>query len=296
MSYFATVIGIAGLNIILALSVYVNLAVGQFSLAQVGFWAIGAYASAILTTLYGVPLAPALAAGALICALIGLGLGYPCLRIRGIYLALATLGFSEMVRVFFLNFKWQVTRDGVPIGPDGTLGFRNVAVLTNVTDILIAVVLLILFFVWLSRTRFGLAMDAIRQDDLAAESLGVDVVATKVITFAIGAAIAGIGGGLYANYISYITSENFGFQLTLVSVLFVALGGSTTFIGPIVGAVLLTLLPEYIRFLADYRMMFYGLVVLLIMIWRPNGLIDGALIKHILRPFSGQRREKPRSA
>lgn len=296
MSYFATVIGIAGLNIILALSVYVNLAVGQFSLAQVGFWAIGAYCSAMLTTLYGVPLVPALAAGAVVCALIGAVLGYPCLRISGIYLALATLGFSEVVRVFFLNFSWQVTRDGVPLGPDATLGFRNIAVLTNVSDILIAVALLILFFLWLSRSRFGLAMDAIRQDDLAAESLGVNVVAAKVITFAIGAAIAGIGGGLYANYISYVTSDNFGFELTLVSVLFVALGGSTTFLGPILGAALLTLLPEYIRFLADYRMMFYGVLVLLIMIWRPNGLIDHALLTRVERILRGRRTEATRSA
>ena len=122
------------------------------------------------------------------------------------------------------------------------------------------------------------------------------MVATKVITFAIGAAIAGIGGGLYANYISYITSENFGFELTLVSVLFVALGGSTTFLGPILGAVLLTLLPEYIRFLADYRMMFYGVLVLLIMIWRPNGLIDGALLNQVERILRGRRTEATRSA
>jgi branched-chain amino acid transport system permease protein len=296
MSYLATVVGIAGLNVILALSVYMNLAVGQFSLAQVGFWAIGAYCSAILTTLYGMPLVPALAAGALVCALIGILLGYPCLRIRGIYLALATLGFSEMVRVFFLNFKWQVTRDGVPLGPDATLGFRNILVLTDVPDILITVALLILFFIWLSRSRFGLAMDSIRQDDLAAESLGIDVVAAKVVTFAIGAAIAGIGGGLYANYISYITSDNFGFQLTLVSVLFVALGGSTTFLGPILGAVLLTFLPEYIRFLADYRMMFYGLLVLLIMIWRPKGLIDDALLHRLGRALRGREAEGTRGA
>ncbi len=290
MSYFSTVVGIVGLNIILALSVYMTFAVGQFSLAQVGFWAIGAYCAAILTTLYGVPLLPALIAAALLCACIGIVIGYPCLRIRGIYLALATLGFSEMVRVFFLNFKWQVVRNGVPMGPDGTLGFRNILVLTDVSHILITVALLIVFFLWLQRSRFGLAMDAVRQDDLAAESVGTNVVGAKVAAFAIGAAIAGIGGGLHANYISYITSENFGFQLTLVSVLFVALGGSSTFLGPILGAVLLTVLPEYVRFLAEYRMIFYGAFVLLIMIWRPKGLIDDQML-HGISSFFRRRAE-----
>ena len=294
MSYLATIASIAGLNVLLALSVYMNFAAGQFSLAQVGFWAIGAYASAMLTTLYGVPLVPSLLAAALLSAAIGLVLGYPCLRVRGIYLALATLGFSEVVRVFFLNFRWQVLQDGVPAGPNGALGFRNIVVLTALPQILVAVAIAILFFAWLERSRFGLALDAVRQDELAAENVGLDVVRAKVAAFAIGAAIAGIGGGLYANYISYITSENFGFQLTLVSVLFVALGGSTTFWGPVLGAVLLTILPEYIRFLAEYRMMFYGLFVLVIMILRPKGIIDAALVARV-RAALGRLRQASRA-
>src|SRR5689334_18120097 len=104
MSYLVTILTVAGLNAILALSVYLTLATGQFSLAQVGFWALGAYGAAMLTTLYGWPLLPALLVPALGCLCLGALLGYPCLRVRGIYLALATLGFSECVRIFFLNF------------------------------------------------------------------------------------------------------------------------------------------------------------------------------------------------
>ena len=127
MGYAVSIAEISGLNIVLALSVYATLMVGQFSLAQVGFWAIGAYATGVLTTLYGVPLVPGLLAAGVLCAAIGMVLGYPCLRIRGIYLALATVAFAEVVRVFFQNFTWKVTVAGVPLGPAGPLGFRGIA-------------------------------------------------------------------------------------------------------------------------------------------------------------------------
>ena len=125
MSYSVTILTVAGLNSILALSVYLTLATGQFSLAQVGFWAIGAYGAAMLTTLWGWPLLPALLVPAVASFFIGLALGYPCLRVRGIYLALATLGFSEVVRIFFLNFVYQVPIDGVPTGPTAYSAFAT---------------------------------------------------------------------------------------------------------------------------------------------------------------------------
>lgn len=281
MGYLTTVFCLVGLNILLALSVYITLATGQFSLAQVGFWAIGAYCCAILTTIYDFHLIFALLSAGVLCGFIGVIIGYPCLRIRGIYLALATLGFSEMVRVFFLNFKFQRMIGDKLIGPDGVLGFRYVKVLTTPWHIYIVVILIIIFFIVLERSRLGLALNAVQEDDLAANSAGINVVFTKVLAFAIGAAIAGIGGGLYANYMSYITSQDFAFNLTLVAILFVALGGIETFYGPILGAIILTVLPEYLRFLQSYRMMFYGLLVLVIIILRPKGLIDGELLGRI---------------
>lgn len=274
MGYTETIFSSTGLNIILALSVYFSLTVGQFSLAQVGFWAIGAYVSAMLTALYGWPLLPALCATAIVCAALGVLLGFPCLRIRGMYLALATLGFSQVATELLSNFHFRVDVDGVLRGPEGLVGFRNIPVLTNVFDIYIFVALLLVFLWALERSRFGLVLVAVREDDVAAEFAGVNVVSIKVTMFALGAAVAGVGGGLFANYTSFISAQDFSFHQTLFSLLYVSVGGVTTFIGPVLGAVLLTLLPEYVRFLGDNRAIFYGVLVLVVMILRPRGLID----------------------
>ena len=204
------------MNAILALSVYLTLATGQFSLAQVGFWALGAYGAAMLTTLFGWPLLPALLAPALVCLLLGLALGYPCLRVRGIYLALATLGFSECVRIFFLNFTYQLPVGERLVGPAGVTGFRNVAVLTQPWHVALALVLIVIFLAAMERSRFGLTLAAIQEDETAAAAMGIDAVRAKLFAFALGAAVAAIGGGLYANYISFITSADFGFSLTMV--------------------------------------------------------------------------------
>lgn len=274
MSYLVTIFTVAGLNAILATSVYLTLATGQFSLAQVGFWALGAYGSAMLTTLYGWPLLPALIVPAVICFAIGLVLGYPCLRVKGIYLALATLGFSECVRIFFLNFTYQTEVGGRLIGPAGVTGFRNVVVLTQPWHVAIALILLIIALVAIERSRYGSMLAAIQEDETAASAMGIDTVAAKLLAFALGAAVAAIGGGLYANYMSFITSADFGFSLTMLAVLYVGAGGLGTFWGPVFGAALLTLLPEVARPLQEYRMVFYGLFVTLIVLVRPRGLID----------------------
>jgi branched-chain amino acid transport system permease protein len=288
MSYIVTMLTVAGLNAILAVSVYLTLLTGQFSLAQVGFWAIGAYGSAMLTTLYGWPLLPALLVPALICMALGTALAYPCLRVRGIYLALATLGFSECVRIFFLNFVYQIPVNGQPVGPAGVTGFRNVVVLTQPWHVFLALGILAVLLTGLERSRFGLMLTAIQEDETAASSLGIDAVRAKLFAFALGAGVAAIGGGLYANYMSFITSTDFGFGLTMVAVLYVGAGGLGTFWGPIFGAALLTLLPELIRPLQEYRMIFYGLLVTIIVILRPRGLIDEELVRWIGRLFTGR--------
>lgn len=280
---------VAGLNAILALSVYLTLATGQFSLAQVGFWALGAYGSAMLTTLFGWPLLPALLAPALVCLFLGLALGYPCLRVRGIYLALATLGFSECVRIFFLNFSYQLPIGGRLVGPAGVTGFRNVVVLTQPWHVALALVLIVVFLAAMERSRFGLTLAAIQEDETAAAAMGIDAVAAKLFAFALAAAVAAIGGGLYANYISFITSADFGFSLTMVAVLYVGAGGLGTFWGPLFGAALLTLLPEMIRPLQEYRMIFYGFLVIAIVLVRPRGLIDEEVVRWLGGAVRGRR-------
>ncbi len=274
MSYILNILELAGLNMLLALSVYATLKVGQFSLAQVGFWSIGAYGTGMLTTLYGFPLLPGVLVCGAACAVIGVMLGYPCLRIRGIYLALATVAFSEVVRVFFHNFKFQVEKGGKLVGPDATLGFRGIDVLTAWPQILCAVLVAIGVFAWIERSRLGLSANAVREDETAAACAGVNIVAIKVGMFAFGAFVAGVGGGLYSTYVSFINSDNFGFHLALISIFYVSVGGTERFYGPVIGALILTALPEVLRFAGDFRMVVYGVIVLALMVFFPRGLAD----------------------
>ena len=274
MYFLIAMIELAGLNIILALSVYATLMVGQFSLAQVGFWSIGAFVGGMLTTLYDFSLFPALLVAGGVCAVIGLLLGYPCLRIRGIYLTLATVAFSEVVRVFFNNFEFQKDVGGQMLGPAGPLGFRSIEVLTAWPQILIAVAAFVAVFAWIEHSRVGLATNAIREDEAAASCAGVNIVLVKVSMFVLGAFIAGVGGGLYSTYMSYVVADNFGFHLALISIFYVAVGGTERFYGPVFGAILLTFLPEAFRFTGDFRMIFYGAAILIMIVICPRGLVD----------------------
>jgi len=272
MTYALSITELCGLNILLAMSVYATLMVGQFSLAQVGFWSIGAYCTGMLTSMFGLSLLPALLACGALCALIGILLGYPCLRIRGIYLTLATVAFSEVVRVFFHNFTYQVPKDAGKVGPEGPVGFRSIEVLTAWPQILLAVLVVLCLFAWIERSRIGLSASAVREDETAAACAGIDIVAVKVGMFAFGAFIAGVGGGLFATYTSFVSSDNFGFHLALISIFYVAIGGTERFYGPVLGAILLTVLPEALRFTGNMRMLLYGVIVVILMVLYPRGL------------------------
>lgn len=288
MAYLTALFEISGLNILLALSVFATLMVGQFSLAQVGFWSIGAFVTAMLTTMYGYALFPALAVSGVLCAIVGIALGYPCLRIRGIYLTLATVAFTEVVRVFFSNLHHQVEIDGQLVGPAGALGFRGVDVIAAWPEIFAVVIVVVGLFFWIERSRIGLSANAIREDETAAAAMGINVVLVKVSMFAFGAAVAGVGGGLYASFSSFVLASNFSFHLALISIFYVAVGGMYRFYGPIVGAVLLTALPEFFRFATDYRMILYGVVVLIVVAAFPRGIVDEILYR------LDERRERKR--
>ncbi len=288
MAYLTALFEISGLNILLALSVFATLMVGQFSLAQVGFWSIGAFVTAMLTTMYGYALFPALAVSGVLCAIVGIALGYPCLRIRGIYLTLATVAFTEVVRVFFSNLHHQVEIDGQMVGPAGALGFRGVDVIAAWPEIFAVVIIVVGLFFWIERSRIGLSANAIREDETAAAAMGINVVLVKVSMFAFGAAVAGVGGGLYASFSSFVLASNFSFHLALISIFYVAVGGMYRFYGPIVGAVLLTALPEFFRFATDYRMILYGVVVLIVVAAFPRGIVDEILYR------LDERRERKR--
>jgi branched-chain amino acid transport system permease protein len=266
--YIEGVLALMGINILLALSVYAILTTDQLSLGNSGFMAIGAYASAYLTVKAGVPLFPALIIGALMASFIGLLIGFPALRLRGIYLVMATLGFGEMVRTFFLNFE--------PTG--GASGFRG-PMGSSLPLIYGWVAVFVVFFWLLDRSRLGRSLDAVRDDPQVASSMGLDVTLLKVWAFWLGAFIAGIAGGLYAHYMFYIESGNFNFLLSTMIVLYVILGGMETFWGAIAGAIIFSVLPEVLRFMKDWRLSLYGALLVTMMIVRPSGIITRQMVR-----------------
>jgi branched-chain amino acid transport system permease protein len=258
-----------GINILLALSVYAILTTDQLSLGNTGFMAIGAYVSAYLTVKSGFPLVPALIIGALTASVIGLLIGIPALRLKGIYLVMATLGFGEMVRTFFLNFE--------PTG--GASGFRG-PMGSSLILIYGFVLVFVVFFWLLSRSRLGRSLDAVRDDPEVASTMGLDVTHLKVWAFWLGAFIAGAAGGLYAHHMFYIESSNFNFLLATMIVLYVILGGMETFWGAVAGAIIFSILPEVLRFMKDWRLSFYGAVLVTMMIVRPSGIITREMARN----------------
>jgi branched-chain amino acid transport system permease protein len=271
-SYHLDLFSALGINILLAWSVYCPMAAGQLSVGNAGFMAIGAYISAILTAHAHVPLLLALVAGGLVAGFVGLLVGFPALRIRGIFLAMITLAFGEIVRNFFMNFLTSWT--------GGAYGFRGIGdAPISPTWIWGWVLFFALVFFLLSRTRMGLSMIAIHDDDTVSELMGINIVFLKVGSFGLGAFIAGLGGGLYAHYYLYIEPEFFNVWESIHMVLFVILGGMLTFWGGLLGAAIFTLLPEFLRFLQDWRGAFFGLIIVGLMIARPSGLLTRDVLR-----------------
>jgi branched-chain amino acid transport system permease protein len=226
--------------------------------------AIGAYTSAVLSKNFGIPFGLSLIGGAILSSLVGIGVGFPALRIKGIYLLLITLGFNEVIRVFFLNFKYT--------GAVG--GFGGIFPLTNLFNLYLVLILLILFFHRFQNSRLGRALRAIDQDQDAAEARGVPLTRMKTFAFGAGAFIAGLAGGFYAHFVMFIESGTFGFQRSLETMVFVILGGSQIFYGPILGAFLVTIIPESFRFLQKFRFEIFGACLVLMMVLRPRGILD----------------------
>ncbi|MFQ5693509.1 MAG: branched-chain amino acid ABC transporter permease, partial [Nitrospinota bacterium] len=259
-SYQASVLALFGINVLLAYSAYSPLATGQLSVGNAGFMAIGAYVSGIFTVKLGWGMQPALLAGAAAAGLVGMMVGFPALRLHGIYLAMATLGFGEIIRTFFLNLDYT----------GGAQGFRGFAG-TSWGVVWIWVAVFTALFWVMARSRLGLAFDAVRDDETVAELVGLKVTWIKVGAFTLGAFVAGVAGGLFAHFYLYIEPGNFGFMESIVIVLFVILGGMTTFWGAILGAGLFTVLPEVLRFMKDWRGVVFGGLIIFLMIVRPSG-------------------------
>jgi branched-chain amino acid transport system permease protein len=266
-TYYAGLFADIGILTLGALSVYIILATNQLSLGNAGFMGIGSYASSFLTTQLHWPLTAAVIVAALIATVIGIVVGFPALRLKGIYLAIATLGFGEMVRSFFLAFT--------PMGgASGYHGMRHVAlgyIWAWTTGILMLILLL-------EQSRLWLQMRAVHDDEVAASLVGLNTTLIKVGAFGFGAAVAAVAGALFAHHHVYIEPGNFGFERSIDFVLAVILGGSTIGLGPLAGAALLVLLPEWLRFVADWRLAAFGALLILVLLTRRQGLLDRALL------------------
>ncbi|HEX6209758.1 MAG TPA: branched-chain amino acid ABC transporter permease [Methylomirabilota bacterium] len=273
-----------GINLILALSLYFPLSAGQLSLGQGGFMAIGAYVASWLTAAQGWPWPVAFALAALAAGVVGALVGLPALRVRGIYLVLLTMAFGEIVRVFFLNFA--------PTG--AAQGFRGMPFATSLPLVAGLALVVAVLAARTAGSRMGRAFAAINRDELAAEVIGVDVVRAKLASFTVGAVVAGLAGALWAHYVQFIEPEEFGFARSVMPFTFVVVGGIETFWGAIAGAAVLTLLPEWLRFLKEWRLALYGLAMLAVMIVRPQGLIDHRLLGAMRRWLPGHAKEVAR--
>lgn len=267
-TYYASLLAEAGILLLGALSVYIILATGQLSLGNAAFMAIGAYLTSYLTVEAGVPITPALVIAAVTAGLIGVIVGFPALRLKGIYLAMATLGFGEMMRSFFINFSTMG-------GSGGFHGMKHISV--GYIWAWAGGILVVLMLV--ERSRVWLEMQAVHDDETAAGLIGLNTVAIKVGAFGIGAAVAAISGGLFAHHHVYIEPGNFGFERSIDFVLAAILGGSTLGLGSLVGAVLLTFLPEFLRPIADWRLAAFGALLILVLLVRRQGILDRALLR-----------------
>lgn len=274
--YIEGILALTGINILVALSAFVILSTDRLSLGTAGFMAIGAYLSSYLTVHLGWELYPALAAAGLAASIVGLLVGLPLLRLEGIYFVMGTLAFGEIVRTFFLNFE--------PTG--GAYGMRGMHG-TTLGMIYLFVAGFLALSILHGRSPAGLAMDAVRDDDQAAASIGIDVVSVRLLSFAWGGLIAGIAGALFAHYVLYIESGNFNFLTSANAILFVLLGGSQSVWGAVLGAVLFSLLPEWLRFLSDWRMTVFGAALVALMALRPEGLLTRELLTSMRRRPGG---------
>jgi branched-chain amino acid transport system permease protein len=278
--YLVTVLITIGIYVILALSLnLITGRAGQISLGHAAFMGIGAYASALLYTKAGFGFWPAFLAAGLIAGVVGAVLAIPCLRVREDFLAITTMGINFVVEAVFQYIPFFGAGMGIGgINPPSLLGreIGKPGFLALVMGVILAVTAVDR---WLVRSWIGLAWAAIREDEEAAGAMGIDVVRSKVLAFALGSAGAGLAGSLYAHFLTFIMPVNFNFGQSIVILSMVVFGGIGTLRGPIVGAIILGALPELFRPAMEYRTLLYGILLLLLMRFQPDGLLGkGSLL------------------
>ncbi|MGH9817061.1 MAG: branched-chain amino acid ABC transporter permease [Candidatus Acidiferrales bacterium] len=267
-SFWATYSTLAlslGTNSLLALSIYLTLACGLLTVGNAAFMGIGAYTSALLTMQTSVPFLVALLLGALAPAAVALLIGRPTLRLSGVYLAMATLAFGEVVRIIILNAE-DLT--------GGALGLNGIPHLTGLAHVAISLAATLYITLRWVRSRIGRASLAIGQDEIATEVMGLNVRAYKLSAFVMGAALAGLAGGLNAHFTFFISPNEYGFERGVEILAMGVLGGTGSPWGAVIGGVLITLLPELLRGLGHYRPLINGAILVVIILYSPKGIWD----------------------
>ena len=266
---YSTVIFSIGINAMLALSIYLTLSCGLLSLANAAFMGIGAYAAALISMQTSLPFPVALTAAGVLPALVALVIGIPTLRLSGVYLAMATLGFGEVVRVIILNLNFT----------GGPMGINGIPLKTEWWHIVLILSATLYVLSRLRRSKVGRAFEAIKADEIAARLMGVNVAGHKLLAFVLGAVIAGVAGGLNAHYTFTIGPGNYAFENAVEILTMAVFGGTSNLVGPVIGSTILTLLPELMRYLKEFRLAANGLILILVVLYLPKGIWDPQRIR-----------------
>jgi branched-chain amino acid transport system permease protein len=269
---YQSTVAYIGINALLALSVYTTLSCGQLALASAGFMAIGAYAAAILTKNAGAPFPLVLLASLVLPALVAVPVGLPVLRIRGVFLAIATIAVGEVVRLGLINWDYV----------EGAQGLVAIPQKTAVWMIYLAVAAALFLLGRLRGSKWGFALEAIREDEAAARTMGIDTTRYKLAMLVLGAALAGLAGALEAHFSFMVAPNGFAFGRVVDMLVFAVFGGTAIYYGPVIGAAFLTLLPEVLREVAPrlgiepgpLRTLVNGLVLLAVILFLPNGIVS----------------------
>src|SRR5919106_4170894 len=281
MEFYYGLAQTVGIHTLLGLSAYIVLLTGQVTMAQAAFFAIGAYAAGMLTVLAGWHIVPSLGAGAVLGAATACAVGFPALRVKGLMLVIATLAFGEGVRLFFFNFDYQIAKGDIKVGPLGGEGFRQIRYFPEngwttgevMLFIWLFVVLAMALLWWFDRSRYGSVLRAVGEDEVAAQSVGINLTAVKVSAMTIGGAIAGLGGGIFAHYTTHIEHTNFNVLLATFAIAYPIVGGLSNVFGTLAAVIFVqAFLVEGLRFLGDWRNLLFGALIVLAMNLRPHGL------------------------
>ncbi|SHI96731.1 branched-chain amino acid ABC transporter permease [Lutispora thermophila] len=266
LNYITGILTLAGINLmaVLGLSLLTGFT-GMFSFGHAGFMAIGGYTSAMMTVKFGLPFIPALLIGGLVAALVSSVIGKLTLNLKGDYFCIATLGFGEAIRLILDNVQYF----------GGARGWPGIPHHTNLLNVVIINIVAIFILANIVRSKHGRNMIAVREEELASQIVGINVFRYKLISLMISAAYAGIAGGLMAHYMTFLQPKMFSLTKSTELTIIVIFGGLGSISGSVLGALVLTSLPEILRAFSNWRLVIYGLAVVIIMITRPSGLMGG---------------------